>query len=300
MDEKNELNDLLLGNQKEGGKGKKFFLVATGVLLMFFVAIGAMKFFGNDDKKQPLPIGGQDQNNQAVTVAPAPSPSADKNGSANANADAKWDEIVKKLPQDAQNEATAPATQQPAPSQPAPVAIAQTPSSATTVAPAPSPTAKPQGVEIKSEQPKQTVMTPPQKTQEEIAAEQKKEADRIAKQKELEKKRAEQKAAKQKELEKKKAEEAKQQAPKAESKTAQAQNGGYYIQVGYFNDPQTISGLATKITSAGFTAKTKDGTKNDKNITKVWVGPFGTKEEADKALPKVRKQIRSDAFIVKG
>ena len=113
-------------------------------------------------------------------------------------------------------------------------------------------------------------------------------------------KRAEQKAAKQKELEKKKAEEAKQQAPKAESKTAQAQNGGYYIQVGYFNDPQTISGLATKITSAGFTAKTKDGTKNDKNITKVWVGPFGTKEEADKALPKVRKQIRSDAFIVKG
>ena len=235
MDEKNELNDLLLGNQKEGGKGKKFFLVATGVLLMFFVAIGAMKFFGNDDKKQPLPIGGQDQNNQAVTVAPAPSP-----------------------------------------------------------------TAKPQGVEIKSEQLKQTVMTPPQKTQEEIAAEQKKEADRIAKQKELEKKRAEQKAAKQKELEKKKAEEAKQQAPKAESKTAQAQNGGYYIQVGYFNDPQTISGLATKITSAGFTAKTKDGTKNDKNITKVWVGPFGTKEEADKALPKVRKQIRSDAFIVKG
>ena len=113
-------------------------------------------------------------------------------------------------------------------------------------------------------------------------------------------KRAEQKAAKQKELEKKKAEEAKAQHAKAEPKAQQAQSGGYYIQVGYFNDPQTISGLAAKITSAGFTAKTKDGTKSDKNITKVWVGPFNTKEDADKALPKVRKQIRSDAFIVKG
>ena len=56
MDEKNELNDLLLGNQKESGKGKKFFLIATGVLLMFFVAIGAMKFFSGDDQKQSLPI----------------------------------------------------------------------------------------------------------------------------------------------------------------------------------------------------------------------------------------------------
>lgn len=302
MEEKNELNDLLLGNQKESGKGKKFFLIATGVLLMFFVAIGAMKFFSGDEKKQPLPIGGADQNKQgAVSVAPSPSPVGDKNGSAAAGADAKLDEIVKKLQQDAQKEATAPTPQQPAPSQPAPVAIAQAP--ATTVMPAPSPTAKPQqgGVEIKSEQPKQTVISQaPQKTQEEIVAEQKKEADRVAKQKELEKKRAEQKAAKQKELEKKKAEEAKAQQAKAEPKAQQAQSGGYYIQVGYFNDPQTISGLAAKITSAGFTAKTKDGTKGDKNITKVWVGPFNTKEDADKALPKVRKQIRSDAFIVKG
>ena len=304
MEEKNELNDLLLGNQKDGGKGKKFFLIATGVLLMFFVAIGAMKFFSGDEKKQPLPIGGADQNKQgAVSVAPSPSPTGDKNGSAAAGADAKLDEIVKKLQQDAQKEAAVPALQQPAPSQPAPVAIAQTPAPATTVMPAPSPTAKPQqgSVEIKSEQPKQTVISQaPQKTQEEIAAEQKKEADRVAKQKELEKKRAEQKVAKQKELEKKKAEEAKTQQAKAEPKAQQAQSGGYYIQVGYFNDPQTISGLAAKITSAGFTAKTKDGTKSDKNITKVWVGPFNTKEDADKALPKVRKQIRSNAFIVKG
>lgn len=302
MEEKNELNDLLLGNQKESGKGKKFFLIATGVLLMFFVAIGAMKFFSGDDQKQSLPIGGADQNKQgAVSVAPSPSPTGDKNDSGTAGADAKLDEIVKKLQQDAQKEATAPTPQQPAPSQPAPVAIAQAP--ATTVMPTPSPTAKPQqgNVEIKSEQPKQTVISQaPQKTQEEIAAEQKKEADRVAKQKELEKKRAEQKAAKQKELEKKKAEEAKAQHAKAEPKAQQAQSGGYYIQVGYFNDPQTISGLAAKITSAGFTAKTKDGTKSDKNITKVWVGPFNTKEDADKALPKVRKQIRSDAFIVKG
>ena len=123
-------------------------------------------------------------------------------------------------------------------------------------------------------------MTPPQKTQEEIAAEQKKEADRIAKQKELEKKRAEQKAAKQKELEKKKAEEAKQQPAKTEPKAQQPQNGGYYIQVGCFNDPQTISGLAAKITSAGFTAKTKDGSKNDKNITRSGCKPRTSKKRS--------------------
>ena len=54
------------------------------------------------------------------------------------------------------------------------------------------------------------------------------------------------------------------------------------------------------MTKAGFSAKTKHAQNNDKNITKVMVGPFESKDKAQQALPKVREQIKNDAFIIKG
>lgn len=303
MDDKNELNDLLLGNQKESGSSKKFFLIAAGILLLFFIIIGIMKFVGSNDTKQPMPITGQEQPKKPLPPASAlPSgsnttaPSADAN--AGANQDEKLNAIVKKLQQDAEHQASAGTATQPTqtPSVPATAPIAKTEQKPATtqsvpviVKPASSPVqapsaSKPTAVPIKTvaEQPKQqAVKAKESNTTKDVKSAFKDATKNVVKQKPVAK--AEPKVL---------------PAKKADANTATA--GTYYIQVGYFANEAAAKGLKEKVNSIGLGSTTKNTLKGDKNITKVWAGPFGSKDEAQKALPKVREQIKNDAFIIKG
>ncbi len=259
MDDKNELNDLLMGNQKESsGSGKKIFLISAGVLLLSFVGIGVMKFVGSSDTKQPLPITSIEPTKKPDGLTPAPisgaTPDAQEvNGSAPVGED-KLNEIVKKLQQDAQSKVgdtvvqtqnMTPTTQEPMPKQ----------------------------VEsVKPIDPKATAAAAQIKTLSEQTPQEK----HIKKE---EPKKAHTEAAKQ-------APQQKQAEPK----------GTYYVQVGSFKNEATIKELQNKIKVAGYVATTKQG---DKNVSKVWVGPFESKNDADKALPKIRTKIKNDAFVIK-
>lgn len=293
MDDKNELNDLLLGNQKESSSSKKFFLIAAGVLLLFFIIIGIMKFVGANETKQPLPITSQEQiKKQLPQTSPSVSTAnnattADTNAAA--GADDKLNAIVKKLQQDAQKEASAQPLTPPAVEQ---KTVATTPVQKPQTAPVvvkttPTPTSTP--VAVKS-------VAVPVKTAQ-VSAEPK-----VLKQAEPAKKEDVKAAFKEatKNTVKPKPVAKPAVAKKAEPKAEAAASGAYYIQVGYFESEKSIGALGEKVTKAGFATKTKQAVKNDKNITKVLVGPFNSKEDAQKALPKAREQIKNDAFIIKG
>lgn len=269
MDDKNELNDLLMGNQKESsGSGKKIFLISAGVLLLSFVGIGVMKFVGSSDTKQPLPITSIEPTKKPDGLTPTPisgaTPNAQEvNGSAPVGED-KLNEIVKKLQQDAQSKVgdtavqtqnMTPATQEPTPKQ----------------------------VEsVKPIDPKATAAA-----QIKTLSEQTPQEKHIKKE---EPKKAHTEAAKQ-------APQQKQAEPKAEdAKTKAEPKETYYVQVGSFKNEATIKDLQNKIKVAGYATTIKQG---DKNVSKVWVGPFESKNDVDKALPKIRTKIKNDAFVVK-
>lgn len=299
---KADMHDLLLGETNEpASKGKKFFLIAAGVLLIFFVALGAMKILGSkDDEKQSVAIS------QTPASAQAPAPVADTNMSVDANAttDEKLNEIVQKLQQEAA--AQSQATQSTAPTEVAPIktpALAEhkaeaqhkvTPAPkvqeapAVVQAPAPSPV-KAQAVPIAQAKPKPAPVlkeeqTAPQSNTKALMAEATKKQPQPAA------KPATQAAAK--------------PTPKpaaaqpAPASGEQAQSGGYYIQVGAFAVGADSSATQSKATSLGFKSVVKQVQSGDKTLQKVQVGPFNTKEEANEALNKA-KEINSGAFIVK-
>lgn len=297
MDDKNELNDLLLGNQKESSSSKKFFLIAAGILLLFFIIIGIMKFMGSSDTKQPLPITAADQmkkipepamqqpamQNNNATAAPADS-------NASATADEKLNAIVKKLQQDAQSQATS-----------APVAnVAQPAANAPVQVPVATKQQAQQHQATQQAAPKTTVVTVPIKTASVAPQPVVKAVKEEPKKEDV--KKAFKEATKNVTKTTAKAE-AKPKATQADTKPKTATTataGTYYVQVGYFESEAAAKGLREKANSAGFGSTTKAAVKNDKNITKVWVGPFDSKEDAAKALPKIREQVKSDAFIIKG
>jgi DedD protein len=295
MDDKNELNDLLLGNQKESGSSKKFFLIAAGILLLFFIIIGVMKFAGSNDTKQPMPITGQEQPKKPLPPASAlPSGSNATTASADANAsqDEKLNAIVKKLQQDAEHQANTNAGTASIPVSKAEQKPSTTPQAVpVTVKPVQSQQAvsnataqKTTAIPIKNvEQPKQTVK-PKETAKKEVA---KKEDVKTAF------KDATKNVVKQKPV-------AKTEKTASKKSDSNVSSGAYYIQVGYFDSESAAKKTRDKVNSIGLGSATKNAVKGDKNITKVWAGPFGSKDEAQKALPKVREQIKNDAFIIKG
>lgn len=301
---KADMHDLLLGETNEpASKGKKFFLIAAGVLLIFFIALGAMKILGSkDDEKQSVAIS------QTPAQVQAPSPAADTNVSveANTSTDEKLNEIVQKLQQEAaaQSQAAQPTAptevapiKTPAPAEhkaevqhkvtPAPK-VQEAP--AVVQAPAPSPV-KAQAVPIAQAKPKPA----PAPKEEQAAPQQSNTKSLMA---EATKKQPQQPAAKP----------ATQTAAKPAVKPAAAaapaasgeatQSGGYYIQVGAFAVGADSSATQSKASSLGFKSVVKQVQTGDKTLQKVQVGPFNTKEEANEALNKA-KEINSGAFIVK-
>ena len=73
-------------------------------------------------------------------------------------------------------------------------------------------------------------------------------------------------------------------------------SGNFYVQVGSFiGSPK--SALVYQITHHGFTHKIIRFPKDGKQISKLLIGPYMTRNEASTALIQVRSKIQKDAFI---
>jgi len=297
MEEKNELNDLLLGEENKGGGGKKLFLIIAGALLVFFVTIGIMKFVNSGDDKANA--------NATKVVKEAPKPEANKTADAGtAPNDEKLNEIVRKLQEDAKTQqAGAPSTPLDAPTD----KNATTPKTAAVnvpikkVEPAPTPTPAPI-VASKPEPTPAPAAKPAPKSQVPVTTEAPKEAKEVLKEAV---KPAPAPIAKPapapKPAPKPQAQAKKEAAPApVAAKAEPAQSGGYYIQVGYADSDKSAEPIKSKASGAGYKVTTKQAQVKDKNVTKIFVGPFNSKEEAEKEKQKVREQIKNDAFVIKG
>ncbi len=82
-------------------------------------------------------------------------------------------------------------------------------------------------------------------------------------------------------------------APKAKPK------GDFYVQVGAFLHYDPNSAFLKKIKRSGFGYVIKEYTINGKKIKRVYIGPFASRKEAARYLPKIKKTISKNAFITK-
>lgn len=288
MEEKNELNDLLLSGKKEGGNGKKFFLIAAGVLLTFFVGVGIMKFVGSSESKQPLPITSIEQSKEANASAPAPIISQSATPANNASApigEDKLNEIVKKLQEDAKAKAEGANASVESSAAPKAVEAQAKKEEPKTAAVAPN---------VKSQN-HQTDETRQPKKEETHKKEAPKETPKPAVEKKVEPKpepkpEAKQAAAKQPEAVAKETKE--EEKPKAKKEPT------FYVQVGIFKNEAAIKELESKIKASGYGDAIKHNMK-DNQAVKILAGPFSSKADADKALPTIKSKVKSDAFVVR-
>jgi len=72
-------------------------------------------------------------------------------------------------------------------------------------------------------------------------------------------------------------------------------SNSYYIKVGTYRDTSVIVGKVKKNNFNYSLVKLKD----DKTMTRVFVGPFFSENEAQKSMPKVKANILSGAYITK-
>jgi DedD protein len=74
-----------------------------------------------------------------------------------------------------------------------------------------------------------------------------------------------------------------------EGKSAKPAAGRAVIQVGAFSDAAKVREVRSKLEQAGFKTYTQVLEKDGKSTTRVRVGPYETREEADKAAARIRK-----------
>ncbi|NPA64506.1 MAG: SPOR domain-containing protein [Epsilonproteobacteria bacterium] len=86
--------------------------------------------------------------------------------------------------------------------------------------------------------------------------------------------------------------------PKPKPSTAKAPND-IYIQVGAFLRYGPDKGFLKKIEQEGYSYTIKELTIGDKRIKRVYIGPFSSKEEASRYLPKIKRSINPKAFVTK-
>ncbi|MDY7538205.1 SPOR domain-containing protein [Undibacterium sp. RTI2.1] len=87
-------------------------------------------------------------------------------------------------------------------------------------------------------------------------------------------------------------------AVKAEVQTKE--HSGYVVQAGAFSTPEKISEVQDKLKAAGiksYTQKVATSPNGDKSVTRIRVGPFESKEEADKATANLVKLGLSPKLI---
>jgi DedD protein len=83
-----------------------------------------------------------------------------------------------------------------------------------------------------------------------------------------------------------------------EGKPPAAKGERHVVQVGAFSDPAKVREVRRKLEQAGLITFTQVvETPDGKSTTRVRVGPFSSREEADKAAAKVRKLDFSPAVL---
>lgn len=82
-----------------------------------------------------------------------------------------------------------------------------------------------------------------------------------------------------------------------EGKTAKPSAGRFVIQVGAFSDAAKVREVRSKLEQAGVKTYTQMVEKDGKNTTRVRVGPYETKEEADKVAARIRKLDLPVSFL---
>ena len=87
---------------------------------------------------------------------------------------------------------------------------------------------------------------------------------------------------------------AKTPAPKKSEPQA---SGSYYIQVGSFSKEPSKQFLSI-IGKSGFSYKIHHFKHNGKNMGKLLIGPYRSREAAGKELPRVKDRINKSAFII--
>ena len=74
-----------------------------------------------------------------------------------------------------------------------------------------------------------------------------------------------------------------------EGKSAKPTAGRVVIQVGAFTDPAKVRDVRSKLEQAGLKTYTQVVDKDGKSTTRIRVGPYETREEADKVAARIRK-----------
>ena len=82
-----------------------------------------------------------------------------------------------------------------------------------------------------------------------------------------------------------------------EGKAAKPSAGRVVIQVGAFSDAAKVRDVRNKLEQAGVKTYTQAVEKDGKNTTRIRVGPFETKEEADKVAARIRKLDLPVSFL---
>jgi DedD protein len=78
---------------------------------------------------------------------------------------------------------------------------------------------------------------------------------------------------------------------------AKATAGRVIIQVGAFSDPAKVRDVRSKLEQAGVKTYTQVVEKDGKNTTRIRVGPYETREEADKVAARIRKLDLPVSFL---
>jgi len=82
-----------------------------------------------------------------------------------------------------------------------------------------------------------------------------------------------------------------------EGKAAKPNAGRVIIQVGAFSDASKVRDVRNKLEQAGVKTYTQSVEKDGKNTTRIRVGPYETKEEADKVAARIRKLDLPVSFL---
>jgi len=280
MEEKNELNDIILNKSGSGSKSKKLLLAIAALTLILIIVLVIMNSLKSESTEQPphAVIPPEPSAPTEIIDDPLFEPVEVIQEGSNTTSGEDLGKIAQKIKQESFDSAAAEPASQPAPAA-ATVAVPKTEPKTITAAPAvvsapkveSKPVAKPVQAAPKATQP--VINTPTIKSVK--PAEPKKPA-------------AETKAAA-------------EPAPKPAAKPAQPAaktadtEGVYYIQVGSFAK-EPSQALFERIKASGF----KYTTVPSGSATKVLIGPFQGKGSATDSLGTVRKNIESNAFVVKG
>ncbi|MEF3192157.1 MAG: SPOR domain-containing protein [Campylobacterales bacterium] len=269
VEEKNELNDILLGEPEKEGDKKRIVLIIAAVLLLFFVVVGVMRFVNMDEEQTKPEINATKptsllENEEAFQPIPLDANTQERAEASDQNLDSalaklKSDSVAIEPTQPAAQPAT---TQQTPPPPPvAPLPVKTTPAPKEKEEPRPSKPAV-----VKKELPKPQ----PQK-------------------------KAETKPAPQA---KPKSEPISIEAPKTTTVAPESQTpnkeGAYYIQAARLYQKSPSKQLLDALKAQGLPYRVKD----DGSTIRVIVGPFNSEQEARSQIEKVRS-IAPGAFLRK-